>query len=72
MKSKEEICARTEAYRLRLYAAVLQKESLGEECAYELELTILSLINKLEMLFWVLEFELAEDDLLDGYATVYQ
>lgn len=65
MKTKPEIFHQTEAYRLRLFTAISQKEEMGDECPGEVDLQILSLINKLEVLFWILDIELPTDDLMD-------
>ncbi len=71
MKSKELIMAQTEAYKCQLNHAVAEKERLAGEGPGELDLLILSLVDKLEILFWVLDIELPSGDLMDRYHIVY-
>ena len=58
MRNESDILRRTERYRKELLASVLEKERLGSVSSGELDLKILALVHKLEILFWVLEIEL--------------
>ena len=58
MKNESDILRRTERYRKELLASMAEKERLGSRCSGELDLKILSLVHKLEVLFWILEMEL--------------
>lgn len=58
MKKESEILRRTERYRKELLNAMHQKENLGGNCGGELDLKILALVHKLEILFWILEINL--------------
>ncbi len=71
MKSKSAIVAQTEAYKYQLLHAVAEKERLADEGPGELDLLILSLVDKLEALFWVLDIDLPNGDLMDRYDIVY-
>lgn len=71
MKSKESIMAQTDAYKYQLLRAIAEKERLQEEGPGELDLIILSLVDKLEILFWVLDIELPSGDLMDRYDLLY-
>ncbi len=71
MKKKAVIVAQTEAYKYQLLHAVAEKERLAEEGPGELDLLILSLVDKLEVLFWVLDIELPTEDLMDRYDIIY-
>ena len=61
MKNESDILRRTERYRRDLLASVSEKERLGSVCSGELDLKILSLVHKLEILFWILEIELPKN-----------
>ena len=58
MKNESDILRRTESDRKELLASVSEKERLGSVSSGELDLKILALVHKLEILFWVLEIEL--------------
>jgi hypothetical protein len=61
MREEDDVTKRMERYRKELLEAVTEKERLGRQCSGELDLRILSLIHKLEILFWVLEIELPKN-----------
>lgn len=61
MKDESDILRRTERYRKELLAAISEKERLGHQCSGELDLKILSLVHKLEVLFWILEIDLPKN-----------
>lgn len=61
MREEEDVTRRMERYRRELLDAVNEKERLGRRCGGELDLKILSLIHKLEVLFWVLEIDLPKN-----------
>ena len=51
MKNESDILRRTERYRKELLASVSEKERLGSVSSGELDLKILALVHKLEILF---------------------
>jgi hypothetical protein len=61
MREEEDVTKRMDRYRKELLDAVNEKERLGRHCGGELDLRILSLIHKLEVLFWVLEIDLPKN-----------
>lgn len=61
MKNESDILRRTERYRKELLASISEKERLGRNSSGELDLKILSLVHKLEILFWILEIELPKN-----------
>ena len=61
MKNESDILRRTERYRKELLASISEKERLGRNSSVELDLKILSLVHKLEILFWILEIELPKN-----------
>ncbi len=61
MKNESDILRRTERYRKELLTSISEKERLGRNSSGELDLKILSLVHKLEILFWILEIELPKN-----------
>lgn len=61
MREEEDVTKRMERYRNELLDAVNEKERLGHHSSGELDLRILSLVHKLEILFWVLEIDLPKN-----------
>ena len=70
MRSEAEIAARIEEYRWRLALAVEEDQCRQTLCA-DHELLILALVNKLEVLFWVLDIDLPGRDLIDSLPDYY-
>ena len=70
MRTQTDISNRLDIYKQQLAIAVEEKTFTGNEIHPDIDLIILSLIDKIEALFWVLEMELPDDDLLDRIATV--
>ncbi len=60
MKNQEEIMRQIDEYREQLIIAIEEKSLLNPDVSGETDLIILSLIDKLETLLWVLEVELFE------------
>jgi hypothetical protein len=60
MKTQEEIMKQIDCYREQLIIAIEEKTLLNPEESGETDLIILSMIDKLEALLWVIEIELFE------------
>lgn len=58
MREESEVAKRMERYRKELLESVAEKERLGRHSSGDLDLRILSLVHKMEILFWVLEIDL--------------
>lgn len=58
MREESDVVKRMERYRKELLESVAEKERLGRRSTGELDLKILALVHKLEILFWVLEIDL--------------
>ncbi|MCR4963053.1 MAG: hypothetical protein K6B40_04150 [Firmicutes bacterium] len=67
MRNETEVLLRTEAYKKQLALAIEEKEHPYTADKANLDLIIFSLIDKLEILFWVLGRPLPQDDLLDSF-----
>ncbi|MGI5825355.1 MAG: hypothetical protein ACOX7J_07275 [Bacillota bacterium] len=60
MKTQEEILQQIDYYREQLIIAIEEKTLLNPDESGETDLIILSLIDKLEALLWVVDVELFE------------
>ena len=58
MKTQEEILQQIDYYREQLIIAIEEKSLINPDEAGETDLMILSLIDKLEILLWVVDVEL--------------
>lgn len=58
MKTREEILQQIDYYREQLIVAIEEKSLINPDEAGETDLVILSLIDKLEILLWVIDVEL--------------
>ncbi len=67
MRSEVEIAERLEIYKEQLALAIEEKNYPLTVPSANLDLIIFSLIDKLEILFWVLGLPLPQDDLLDSF-----
>jgi hypothetical protein len=65
LKTPEEILQKVDCYKQKLACAIKEKEEFLSANNPELDLIILSLVDKLEALLWVLEIDLPEGDILD-------
>jgi hypothetical protein len=65
LKNQQEIIQKANTYKRRLAEALKEKDSEGENASSDIDLIIFALVDKLEMLFWVLDIELSEGDLID-------
>lgn len=65
MKSQKEITAQVKTYREQLAVAIEEKAVYNNQLSPDIDLVIFSLVDKLEILFWVLDIELPEGDMLD-------
>jgi hypothetical protein len=65
MRAQREIVRKVEIYKQQLAMAIEEKEAYEASLSPNIDLMIFSLIDKLETLFWVLEIELPESDVLD-------
>jgi hypothetical protein len=66
LKTEKELLRKVGQYKHQLVMAIEEKASYDNKLCPDIDLVIFSLIDKLETLFWVLEMELPEGDLLDG------
>ena len=66
LKAEKELLRKVGQYKHQLVMAIEEKTSYDNKLCPDIDLVIFSLIDKLETLFWVLEMELPDGDLLDG------
>ena len=71
MKTKDEIIDQITIYKEQLLLAIEEKTYIGLDEAGENDLTILSLIDKLEALLWVIDVELPEIFESQQYSTAF-
>ncbi len=69
LRNETEVVLRTEAYKRQLALAIEEKNHPYAADKANLDLIIFSLIDKLEILFWVLGLPLPQDDLLDSFQS---
>ena len=70
MRTQREVLEKVDIYKQQLTMAIEEKEAYDTSLSPNIDLIIFSLIDKLETLFWVLEIELPESDVLDVISTV--
>ncbi|MEG1536928.1 MAG: hypothetical protein RR387_01435 [Clostridiales bacterium] len=70
MRDEMEISARLDIYKQQLALAIEEKNYPLSVPAANLDLIIFSLIDKLEVLFWVMGLPLPADDLLDSFQMI--
>lgn len=70
MRTRLEIVNKVNIYKQQLGMAVEEKTAFDNTLSPNIDLIIFSLIDKLETLFWVLEIDLPDDDVLDIISTV--
>ena len=72
MRSEKEITDILDIYKQQLALAIEEKSEPLSIKQPNIDLIIFSLIDKLEILFWVLGMPLPENDLLDNlYQTIH-
>ena len=71
MKTKDEIIDQITIYKEQLLLAIEEKTYIGSDEAGENDLTILSLIDRLEALLWVIDVELPEIFESQQYSTAF-
>lgn len=65
MKNQREIMQKANKYKEKLAIAIQEKDLYDNTLSPDIDLIIFSLVDKLEILFWVLDIEIADDDMLD-------
>ncbi len=70
MKSKVEVIHQLDIYKEQLAMAMDEKMLYDNHVSPNIDLIIFSLIDKLETLFWVLEMELPDNDVLDSLSAI--
>lgn len=65
MRSSREVGQKLEEYKRELALAIAEKAALGDLADPDLTLVIFSLVDKIEALFWVLEIELPDGDIIE-------
>lgn len=65
MKNQREILQKANKYKEQLAIAIQEKDLYDNTLSPDIDLIIFSLVDKLEILFWVLDIEIADDDMLD-------
>ena len=70
LKKQQQIVRKVDAYKQQLALAMDEKANYDASLRPDIDLIIFSLINKLETLFWVLEIDLPEGDVLDYISAV--
>ena len=70
MRAQQNIVRKVDIYKQQLAMAIEEKTAYDANLRPDIDLIIFSLINKLETLFWVLEIDLPEGDVLDYISAV--
>lgn len=70
MRTQLEIVNKVNIYKQQLSMAIEEKTAFDNSLSPNIDLIIFSLIDKLETLFWVLEIDLPDEDVLDLLSTV--
>ncbi|MEG1501297.1 MAG: hypothetical protein RR396_05005 [Clostridiales bacterium] len=65
MRSYQEINRKVDIYKNQLSNAIEEKAIYDNRLSPDIDLVIFSLVDKLEALFWVLDLDLPEGDVLD-------
>jgi hypothetical protein len=65
LKNQREILQKANKYKEQLAIAIQEKDLYDNTLSPDIDLIIFSLVDKLEILFWVLDIEIADDDMLD-------
>lgn len=65
MKNQQEIIQKAKFYKKQLAEALQEKDNTADDMSSDIDLIIFALVDKLEMLFWVLEIDLPDGDMLD-------
>jgi hypothetical protein len=65
LKTQREIVQKANTYKQQLAVAIKEKDSYDNTLSPDIDLIIFSLVDKLETLFWVLEIDLPDGDMLD-------
>ncbi len=65
MRSREDIATKVAAYKHQLSMAIEEKAIYNNELSPDIDLIIFSLVDKIETLFWVLELDLPDLDMLE-------
>ena len=70
MKTQKEIIRKVNIYKQQLACAMEEKLHFDNNLKPDIDLIIFSLVDKLEVLFWILDMELPEGDILDRINTI--
>jgi len=70
LKNQQEIIRKVNIYKQQLSTAIDEKEQYENKIHPDIDLIIFSLIDKLEVLFWILDMDLPESDLIDRLTNV--
>ncbi len=65
MRSQQDIARKVDIYKQQLAIAIEEKAIYNNRLSPDIDLVIFSLVDKIEALFWVLEQELPEVDMLE-------
>lgn len=65
MRNLEDVTNKVDAYKQQLVIAMEEKAVFNNELSPDIDLIIFSLVDKIEALFWVLEMELPDWDMLE-------
>ena len=65
MKTQKEIVNKVNIYKQQLAQAMEEKLNYDNNLRPDIDLVIFSLVDKLEVLFWILDLDLPEGDILD-------
>ena len=70
MKTQKEIVHKVNIYKQQLAIAMEEKLTYDNNLRPDIDLVIFSLVDKLEALFWVLNLDLPEGDILDRLSMI--
>jgi len=65
LKTQKEIVFKVNKYKEQLAGAMEEKLSFDNILKPDIDLIIFSLVDKLEVLFWILDMDLPDGDILD-------
>ena len=70
MKTQKDIIHKVNIYKQQLAMAMDEKLNFENTLKPDIDLVIFSLVDKLETLFWVLDMDLPDGDILDRINTI--
>jgi len=70
LKTQKEIVRKVNTYKQQLALAMEEKINFDNNLRPDIDLVIFSLVDKLEVLFWILDLDLPDGDILDRLSVI--